>query len=55
MYPAAHSVVCYSAHQATTDLLENMPQLLGLTLFGAEGDRENVKNQFYPLDVLCSS
>ena len=27
---AAHSLVCYLAHQATTDLLENMPLLLGL-------------------------
>ena len=37
-------------------MLQNtMPLLIGLTLFGAEGDRENVKNQFYPLDVLCSS
>ena len=33
LYRAAHSVVCYSAHQATTDLLENMPQLLGLKIY----------------------
>ena len=32
VYPAAHSVVCYSVHQATTDLLENRPVILVLIL-----------------------
>ena len=31
LYRAAHSAVCYSVHQATTDLLENMPLQLGLS------------------------
>ena len=30
LYRAAHSVVCYSVHQATTDLLENRPVILVL-------------------------